>query len=79
MHVADQPTQFLFSLCEHYADKIVQPNLVVYGQDVPTAFVEKLTNEHEVLALAEFSHVDFYYKPEAVTLSTNAVADFFNK
>ncbi|HDM8069941.1 hypothetical protein AAIA71_05930 [Vibrio harveyi] len=74
----------LLSLCEHYADKIVQPTLVVYGQDAPTAicstaFVEKLTNEHEVLALAEFSHVDFYYKPEAVTLSTNAVADFFNK
>lgn len=84
IHVADQPMQSLFSLCEHYADKIVQPTLVVYGQDAPTAicstaFIEKLTNEHEVLALGKFSHVDFYYKPEAVTLSANAVASFFNK
>ncbi|MGX9517567.1 alpha/beta hydrolase [Vibrio mediterranei] len=84
IHVADQPMQSLFSLCEHYADKIVQPTLVVYGQGAPTAicstaFIEKLTNEHEVLALGKFSHVDFYYKPEAVTLSANAVASFFNK
>ncbi|WP_373959930.1 alpha/beta hydrolase [Vibrio gigantis] len=84
MHIADQPMQSLFSLCEHYADKIVQPTLVVYGQNAPTAicstaFIEKLTNEHEVLALDEFSHVDFYYKPEAVALSADAAADFFNK
>jgi len=84
LHIADQPMQSLFSLCEHYADKIVQPTLVVYGEDAPTAicstaFIEKLTNDPEVLALGEFSHVDFYYKPEAVKLSADAVADFFNK
>ena len=84
LHIADQPMQSLFSLCEHYADKIVQPTLVVYGEDAPTAicstaFIEKLTNDPEVLALGEFSHVDFYYKPEAVKVSADAVADFFNK
>ena len=31
------------------------------------------------MALDEFSHVDFYYKPEAVKVSTDAVAEFFNK
>lgn len=84
LHIADQPMQSLFSLCEYYADKIVQPTLVVYGEDAPTAicstaFIEKLTNDPEVLALGEFSHVDFYYKPEAVKVSADAVADFFNK
>lgn len=84
MHIGDQPMQSLFSLCEHYADKIVQPTLVIYGQDAPTAicstaFIEKLTNDPEVLALGEFSHVDFYHKPEAVKVSTNAAAEFFNK
>lgn len=83
MHIGDQPMQSLFSLCEHYADKIVQPTLVIYGEDAPTAvcstaFIEKLTNDPKVLAVSEFSHVDFYFKPEAVTVSTNAVADFFN-
>lgn len=82
--VGDQPMQSLFSLCEHYADKIVQPTLVVYGQDAPTAicstaFIEKLTNNPEVLAVGGFSHVDFYHKPEAVKVSTDAVAEFFNK
>lgn len=82
IHVADQPMQSLFSLCEHYADKIVQPTLVVYGQNAPTAicstaFIEKLTNDPKVLALADFSHVDFYYKPEAVKQSADAVAEFF--
>jgi len=76
--------QSLFSLAEAYADKIVQPTLVVYGPNASTAlcstgFIEKLTNEHEVLAIDEFSHVDFYYKPEAVKASTDAVAEFFNK
>ena len=42
-------------------------------------FIDKLTNEHEVLAMDEFSHVDFYYKPEAVKASTDAVAEFLNK
>lgn len=84
LHIADQPMQSLFSLCEHYADKIVQPRLVVCGEDAPTAicstaFIEKLTNDPEVLALGEFSHVDFYYKPEAVKVSADAVADFFDK
>ena len=84
MHIGDQPMQSLFSLCEHYADKIVQPTLVVYGKDAPTAicstaFIEKLTNDPEVLAVSGFSHVDFYHKPEAVKASTDAVAEFFNK
>lgn len=84
MHIADQAMQSLFSLCEHYADKIVQPTLVIYGKDAPTAicstaFIEKLTNEPNVLAVPEFSHVDFYFKPEAVKVSADAVAEFFNK
>ena len=83
MHIADQPMQSLFSLCEHYADKIVQPTLVIYGKDAPTAmcstaFIEKLTNDPKVVAVAEFSHVDFYFKPEAVQVSTDEAADFFN-
>lgn len=83
-HIGDQPMQSLFSLCEHYADRIVQPTLVVYGQDAPTAicstaFIEKLTNNPEVLAFGGFSHVDFYHKPDAVKASTDAVAEFFNK
>lgn len=84
LHIGDQGMQSLFSLCEHYADKIVQPTLVIYSKTAftaicSTAFVEKLTNEHEVLALEEFGHVDFYYKPEAVKVSTDAIADFFKK
>ena len=84
MHIGDQGMQSLFSLAEAYADKIVQPTLVVYGTSASTApcstgFIDKLTNEHEVLAVDEFSHVDFYYKPEAVKASTDAVAAFFNK
>lgn len=84
MHIGDQPMQSLFSLAEHYADKIVQPALVIYGTNASTApcstnFIEKLTNEHEVLALEEFAHIDFYWKPEAVKASTDAVAEFFNK
>lgn len=83
MHIGDQAMQSLFSLCEHYAEKIVQPTLVIYGTTAPTAicstvFIDKLTNDPKVLGLDEFSHVDFYYKPEAVTTSTDAVADFFN-
>ena len=84
MHIGDQGMQSLFSLAEAYADKIVQPTLVVYGTSASTApcstgFIDKLTNEHEVLAIDEFSHVDFYYKPEAVKVSADAVAEFFNK
>jgi len=84
LHIGDQAMQSMFNICEAYADKIVQPTLVVYGKNASTAFcstvfVEKLTNEHEVLAVEEFSHVDFYYKPEAVKVSTDAVAEFFNK
>lgn len=84
MHIGDQAMQSLFSLCEHYADKIVQPTLVIYGANASTAicstaFIDKLTNNPEVVALEEFGHVDFYYKPEAVKVSTDAVAGFFNK
>lgn len=82
MHIGDQPMQSLFSISEAYADKIVQPTLTVYGTNASTApcstqFVAKLTNDHQELAFDEFSHVDFYYKPEAVKASTDAVAAFF--
>ena len=84
MHIGDQGMQSLISIGEAYADKIVQPSLTIYSKTAFTApcstqFVEKLTNEHEELAFDEFSHVDFYYKPEAVAASTDAVAEFFNK
>lgn len=83
-HIGDQAMQSLISIGEAYADKIVQPTLVVYGKDAPTAicstaFIDKLTNNPEVLAVDKFSHVDFYYKPEAVKVSADAVAEFFNK
>ena len=76
--------QSLISIGVAYADKIVQPSLVIYSKSAWTAicstqFVEKLTNEHEVLTFDEFGHVDFYYKPDAVKASTDAVAEFFNK
>jgi hypothetical protein len=82
-HIGDQAMQSLFSICEHYADKITQPSLTIYGTTASTAicsinFIEKLTNNHKELAFDEFSHVDFYYKPEAVTASSDAVAEFFN-
>ncbi|WP_170334541.1 alpha/beta hydrolase [Ruegeria arenilitoris] len=84
MHIGDQGMQSLISIGEAYADKIVQPSLVIYSKSAFTAicstqFVEKLTNEHEELAFDEFSHVDFYYKPDAVKASTDAVAEFFSK
>ena len=84
IHIADQAMQSLISIGEAYADKIVQPTLVIYGTTASTApcstgFIEKLTNNPEVMAIDEFSHVDFYYKPEAVKVSTDAVAEFFNK
>ncbi len=84
MHIGDQVMQSLISIGEAYADKITQPSLTIYGTSAVTApcstqFVEKLTNEHQELALDEFSHVDFYHKPEAVKASTDAVAEFFNK
>jgi len=84
MHIGDQAMQSLISIGEHYADKIVQPSLIIYSPAAFTAicstqFIEKLTNEHEVLTFDEFSHVDFYHKPEAVKASTDAVAEFFNK
>ena len=83
MHIGDQPMQSLISIGEAYADKIAQPSLTIYGTSAVTApcstqFVEKLTNDHKELAFDEFSHVDFYYKPEAVNASTDAVAEFFN-
>lgn len=83
-HIGDQGMQSLISIAEHYADKITQPTLVVYGPSAVTAicstnFIDKLTNNPEVLAFDQFSHVDFYWKPEAVKASTDAVAEFFNK
>jgi len=83
LHIGDQGMQSLISISEAYADKIVQPSLTIYSKSAFTAicstqFVEKLTNEHEELAFDEFSHVDFYYKPEAVKASSDAVAEFFN-
>ncbi|MBO9399950.1 alpha/beta hydrolase [Shimia sp. R9_3] len=82
-HIGDQPMQSLFSICEHYADKITQPSLTIYSPTAVTAicsinFVEKLTNDHKELTFDEFSHVDFYWKPEAVKASCDATAEFFN-
>ena len=84
LHIGDQAMESLISIGEHYADRITQPTLVVYGKDAgtavcSTAFIDKLTNDPEVLAVDGFSHVDFYHKPEAVKLSADAVAEFFNK
>lgn len=83
-HIGDQAMESLISIAEHYADKITQPALIIYSKTAhtaicSTAFVEKLTNEHEVMELEEFGHVDFYYKPDAVKVSTDAAAAFFNK
>ena len=82
-HIGDQPMQSLFSLAEHYADKIVQPTMVVYGPSAATAicstnFIDRLTNNPEVVAIDEFSHVDFYWKPEAVKASCDAAAEFLS-
>lgn len=84
LHIGDQGMQSLISIGEAYADKIVQPALIIYGTNASTApcstqFIHKLSNQHEVLAFDEFSHVDFYYKPAAVTASTDAIAEFFNQ
>lgn len=84
MHIGDQGMQSLISIAEAYADKIAQPSLTIYGTNASTAtcstqFVEKLTNDHEELAFDKFSHVDFYYKPEAVKASTDAIAEFFGR
>ena len=84
LHIGDQAMQSLISIGEAYADKIVQPSLTIYSTTAftsvcSTEFVKKLTNEHEELALSEFGHVDFYYLPEAVKVSTDAVAEFFNR
>ncbi len=83
-HIGDQPMQSLISIGEHYADKITQPLLIIYSPSAFTAicstqFIENLTNEHEVLTFDEFTHVDFYHKPEAVKAATDAVAEFFDK
>jgi len=82
LHIADQGMQSLISIGEAYADKIVQPSLVVYSPSAwtavcSTAFIEKLTGECQVLALDEFGHVDFYWKPEAVKAAADAAAEFF--
>ncbi len=84
IHIGDQAMESLISIGEHYADKIVQPALIIYSTTAftsvcSTQFIEKLTNEHKVLTFDEFGHVDFYYKPEAVKASTDAVAEFFNE
>lgn len=83
MHIGDQAMESLISIAEHYADKISQPTLVVYGTDASTAicstaFIEKMTNDPKVMAVPEFGHVDFYHEPEAVKVSADAAAAFFN-
>jgi len=83
-HIGDQGMQSLISIGEHYADKIVQPSLIVFSPTACTAicstqFIERLTNEHEVMERPEFTHVDFYHKPEAIKAATDATAAFFNK
>lgn len=83
-HIGDQAMESLISIGEHYADKIKQPALIIYSKTNHTAscsitFIEKLTNEHEVMELEEFGHVDFYYKPDAIKVSADAAAEFLNK
>lgn len=83
-HIGDQPMQSLISIAEHYADKITQPTMVIYGTSAATAicstnFIDRLTNNPDVRAFDEFSHVDFYWRPEAVKASCDAAAEFFNK
>ena len=83
MHIGDQPMQSLFAIAEHYADKITQPTMVIYGPSASTAicstnFIDRLTNNPDVRAFDEFSHVDFYWKPEAVKASCDAAAEFLN-
>ena len=82
-HIGDQPMQSLISIAEHYADKITQPTMVIYGTSAATAicstnFIDRLTNNPDVRAFDAFSHVDFYWKPEAVTASCDAASEFFN-
>lgn len=82
--LADTFMTSTLSISESYADKIVQPSLVIYGEKSPLAFAsinfaKKLTNDHEVLALPDYSQIDFYYKPEVVKTSADAAADFFMK
>jgi pimeloyl-ACP methyl ester carboxylesterase len=82
-HIGDQAMQSLISIAEHYADKITQPTMVIYGPSAATAicstnFIDRLTNSPEVRAFDEFSHVDFYWKPEAVKASCDAAAEFLN-
>lgn len=83
-HIADHAMQSLFALSDVYADKIAQPTMVVYGENAGTAslsteFIKKLTCDYEVKKFKDFEHMDFYYKPDAVKLSADAVAEFFNK
>ncbi|MBO9409775.1 hypothetical protein J7399_20235 [Shimia sp. R9_1] len=83
-HIGDQSMQSLISIGERYADKITQPTMVIYGPNAATAicstnFIDRLTNNPEVRAFDEFSHVDFYWKPETVKASCDAAAEFFNK
>lgn len=83
-HIANHPMQSLFALSDVYADKIVQPSIIIYGENASTAslsekFIEKLTCEYEVKKVKDLEHMDFYYKPEAVKLSADAVTEFFNK
>lgn len=84
MHIGDQAMESMISIGEHYADKITQPALIIYSKTAPTSvcstnFIEKLTNEHKVMEPEGFGHVDFYHKPDAVKVSTDAVAAFFNE
>lgn len=51
---------------------------IVYTAHCLTQCVEKLTNEHEVRAFDEISHVESDYKSKAVKVSIDAVAEFFN-
>ena len=87
MHIGDQSMESLISIAEHYANKIVQPALIIYSTKAYTSvystkFIKKLmpNNEHvEVVARDDFTHIDIYYKPEAVQMSADAAANFFNK
>lgn len=83
-HFGDQPMQSLIYIAEHYADKITQPTMVIYGPSAATSicstnFIDRLTNTLEVRAFAEFSHVDLYWEPDAMTASCDVKADSLSR
>ncbi len=82
-HIGDQAMQSLFSISEHYADKIIQPTLVIHGKKAMTfksgeTFFNKLTAKKKAIFPENYTHVDFYYKSEPIKLATDEATKWFN-